>query len=190
MTALLPDASVRELAGQPLTYPEVGATSARQLPRGYHHLEVTTPVGYGRGQFEAAADALLGWDMHRRSGLEPRVSDLRVRLGSVAALQLRVGPVRLRVPVRVVAVVDEPTRQGFVYGTLPGHPERGEESFVLELEPDGTVMFHVRAFSRAGRWFTRLGGPVARAGQLLVTERYVAALHTAAQTATDPTPAP
>jgi uncharacterized protein (UPF0548 family) len=187
VTELLPEATVRELAGQPLTYAEVGATSGPQLPARYHHLELTTPVGYGRGQFEAAAEALLGWDMHRRTGLAPRVSDLRVRLDAVAVLRLIVGPLHVRVPVRVVAVVDEPTRQGFVYGTLPGHPERGEESFVVELESDGTVMFDLRAFSRAGRWFTRLGGPVARAGQLLVAERYVAALHAAAQTATDPT---
>lgn len=187
MTELLPEATVRELTGQPLTYPEVGATSAGQLPARYHHLEVTTPVGYGRGQFDAAADALIGWDMHRRARLAPQVSALRVCLDAVAVLRLTVGPLQLRVPVRVVAVVDEPTRQGFVYGTLAGHPEQGEESFVVELESDGTVMFGLRAFSRAGRWFTRLGGPVARAGQLLVTERYIAALHAAAQAVTDPT---
>ncbi len=186
MTRLLSEAAVGELSGQPLTYAEVGATAADQLPPGYHHLRVHTPVGHGRAQFEAAADALLGWEMHRRSGLDPHVSDLRVRTGAVAVLRLRVGPLRVQVPVRVVAVVDEPNRQGFTYGTLPGHPERGEEMFAVEVESDGTVMVGVRAFSRADRWFTRLGGPVARAGQQLMTDRYVSALHAAAQTVTDP----
>lgn len=188
MTALLPEDEGRALLGQPFSYAEVGAT-ATALPPRYHHLEVVTPIGYGRGQFDAAAEALLGWDMHRRAGLAPCVSAPSVRPGAVAVLRLALGPVRLRVPVRVVSVIDEPTRQGFVYGTLPGHPERGEELFAVELETDGTVMFTVRAFSRAGRWFTRLGGPVARAGQLLVAERYVAALYTAAQSVTDQTPA-
>jgi uncharacterized protein (UPF0548 family) len=35
------------------------------------------------------------------------------------------GPIR--VPCRVVYVLDEPERRGFAYGTLPGHPESGEE---------------------------------------------------------------
>lgn len=177
---------VDRLRAEPLTYAEVGATANPRLPRGYHHLRLRTPVGYGRGQFEAAATALLTWRMHERAGLAPLVADRRVRVDGVAVLRLGRGRVCLKVPVRVVAVIDEPSRQGFAYGTLPGHPERGEERFLVEQEPDGTVSFTMAAFSRAGRWFTRLGGPVARAGQVLVTERYVEALHTLAQAATEP----
>lgn len=185
MTELLTRDAVGELDAQTLTYREVGATSATRLPAGYQHLRLTTPIGYGHGQFEAAAEALLSWDMHRRAGLVPFVSDLRVQASAVAVLRLRLGPVNLRVPVRVIQVVEETFRRGFVYGTLPGHPERGEESFMVEQRPDGTVMFSMVAFSRPGRWFTRLGAPAARAGQLLITERYVASLHAAAQTVTD-----
>lgn len=185
MTRLLAPQTVQELRRQELTYPQRGATSSTRLPPGYHHLRLATPVGYGLGQFEAASDALLGWEMHRLVGLDPEVSDRRIVPDAVAVLRLRLGPVRLPVPVRVLSVVDEATRKGFVYGTLPGHPERGEESFLVELEPDGTVRFTMVAFSRAGRWFTRLGGPLARAGQLVVTERYVAALRQVAQSVTD-----
>lgn len=185
MTVLLETDAARELKLQELTYAERGATSGARLPAGYHHLRLATSIGYGLGQFEAASAALLGWQMHDRAGLHPQVSDLQVRTGTVAVLRLQLGPVRFRVPVRVGAVIDEPTRKGFVYGTLPGHPERGEESFLVELETDGTVRFTIVAFSRAGRWFTRLGGPVARAAQLLMTERYVSALHTLAQSVTD-----
>jgi uncharacterized protein (UPF0548 family) len=36
----------------------------------------------------------------------------------------------------VVWTVDEPNRIGFGYGTLQGHPESGEESFVVSREDD------------------------------------------------------
>ncbi len=93
-----------------------------------------------------------------------------MRAGS--AVELRLGPVRI--PVRIVRVVDEPDRRGFVYGTLPGHPEVGEEAFLAERDAAGTWV-HVRAFSRPGRWYARLGGPVTRLAQARMTERYVRA---------------
>lgn len=41
-------------------------------------------------------------------------------------------------PCQVVYVLDEPDRQGFAYGTLPGQPESGEEAFVIERADDDT----------------------------------------------------
>ena len=76
----------------------------------------------------------------------------------------------------MVYVVDEPDRAGFAYGTLPGHPESGEELFAVELRTDGSVVATIYAFSRPARWYTRLGGPVARLAQRLMTRRYLAAM--------------
>ena len=76
-------------------------------------------------------------------------------------LHARFGPLRIVAPTRVVYVIDEPDRRGFAYGTLPGHPESGEEVFIVERQA-GSTSVEVRAFSRPGRWFTRLGAPVAR----------------------------
>ena len=146
-----------------LTYPEVGATRGT-LPAGYHHQRLSARVGTGRAAFEAAGEALLTWQMHEGAGLSVRVSDRRVRVGTVAELRLGLGPVALRIPVRVLDVVEDDRRRGFVYGTLPGHPEQGEESFSVEQAADGTVSFELVAFSRGGRWFTVLGAPVARVG--------------------------
>lgn len=70
----------------------------------------------------------------------------------------------------------EPGRVGFAYGTLTGHPERGEERFEVALLEDGAVEARIRAFSRPGRWFTRLGGPAGRAAQRRITSRYLDAL--------------
>jgi uncharacterized protein (UPF0548 family) len=64
-----------------------------------------------------------------------------------------------------VWTVHEERRAGFAYGTLGGHPESGEESFVVELRPDGTVWFTITAFSRPARWYTRLAGPLVPVAQ-------------------------
>ena len=70
----------------------------------------------------------------------------------------------------------EPDRVGFAYGTLPGHPERGEELFAVSLGDDDHVRLEVRAFSRPATWWVRLGAPVGRRVQDRITDRYVAAL--------------
>ncbi len=75
----------------------------------------------------------------------------------------------------MVYVVSEPDRRGFAYGTLPGHPERGEELFLVERQ-DGSTYAEVRSFSRPGRWFSRLGLPVVRWVQRRYVERYLDAL--------------
>jgi uncharacterized protein (UPF0548 family) len=184
MVELLQARVIGDLQAQDLTYPEVGA-SRGSLPVGYHHQHLSTSIGFGSRQFGAAAEALLGWEMHRRAGVTPLVSHPRVEPGAVAVLRLRLGPLTLQAPVRVVEVLDEPTRQGFTYGTLPGHPERGEETCVVEQDGQGSVRFGLVAFSRPGRWYTRLGAPVARASQLLMAERYAGALHAVTESVTD-----
>ena len=103
-------------------------------------------------------------------------TDRAVALGVRALLRMRVGPVPVRAPVEVVVVTVEPDRVGFAYGTLAGHPERGEERFEVALHDDGTVAARIRAFSRPGRWFTHLAGPVGRRLQQSTTTRYLDAL--------------
>lgn len=99
------------------------------------------------------------------------------RVESGAVVEMRLGPPRLgvRIPCRVVQVVDEPHRGGFAYGTLPGHPETGEERFEVRRGPDGVVAFTVTAFSRPASALARAGGPLSRWVQGRMTERYLRA---------------
>lgn len=99
-----------------------------------------------------------------------------IRNGMTAVLKVPFGPFKVSAPCRVVYVVDEPHRRGFAYGTLKGHPESGEEAFLVELRDDGTVWFIVRAFSRPSNGFFRLGYPVLRAAQSAYTKRYLRSL--------------
>lgn len=119
------------------------------MPSGYHQLTRRLVVGTGQARFEDAARTVLAWEMHRRAGLAVRASDAVAVDGAVAALRLGVGRLGVRAPVRVVYVIDEPRRRGFAYGTLPGHPESGEEAFIVELHDDGAVTFTINRYLRA-----------------------------------------
>lgn len=143
-----------------LSYQEVGATRHGPLPAGYHHLHHTTRIGSGRAAFEAAGAAVTGWRMHRMSGAALRASAERAEPGVRVEVSAGIGPVRLRVPCEVIWTAYEQDRTGFAYGTLTGHPELGEESFLVDLHDDGSVWFTVLAFSRPAAWYTRLGGPL------------------------------
>jgi uncharacterized protein (UPF0548 family) len=72
--------------------------------------------------------------------------------------------------------VSEPGRRGFAYGTLPGHPESGEEAFVVTMQDDGNVALTVTAFSRPASLAARMAGPVAAAVQSHITNRYLSVL--------------
>jgi uncharacterized protein (UPF0548 family) len=167
-------ADVERLARQRFTYAPVGATRGSTYPSGFRRLDRRAEVGRGEADLARAAEALLTWRMHSGAGLRVDASSPRVEEGAV--VRCRLGP--LRIPCRVVWVLDEPARRGFAYGTLPGHPESGEESFVVALEDD-VVTLTVSAYSRPRSAPARLAGPVGLWGQRLMLRRYSDALRAA-----------
>jgi len=177
------------VAGAPLTYPEVGATEgADRLPAGYHHVRVTRRLGKGDAVFEAAAEGLRAWVLHRGRGFRILPDDAVVAEGTEVLVDVPLAPaVHVIATCRVVWAVDGPDRVGFGYGTLPVHPASGEEAFVVERDAGGTVRVDVYAFSRPHHPLVRLGGPVARRQQARATEGYAAALaeHVRSRTAGD-----
>lgn len=170
---LLSPARVASLRAAELTYAEVGAT-AGELPSGYRILRrsVRLPAG---ADFDLAAGELLRWRVQQRAGLRFAASDERLVPATVVVLSFGIGPLSMRAPCRVVYVVDEPRRRGFAYGTLPGHPESGEEAFVLEQRDDGSTTFAITAFSRPATALAGLAGPLGRRVQDFVTARYLRA---------------
>jgi uncharacterized protein (UPF0548 family) len=131
-----------------------------------------TPVGFDASgnpvvpaTVDASGEALFGPD-----------GTAFLRPGDTANLVIPFGPLRVGAPVRVVYVVDAPARKGFAYGTLPGHPESGEEAWILQHTEDGSVWLTIRAFSRpssSGWWVVY---PVLRIAQAVYTRRYERAL--------------
>ncbi|WP_328666564.1 DUF1990 domain-containing protein [Streptomyces sp. NBC_00322] len=163
--------SVRPTTGRGLSYPEVGATRLGPLPDGYHHLHHTTRIGRGRAVFDAAGEAVTTWRMHRTSGARVRSAAVRAEPGARLQVSVGVGPLRFTAPCEVIWTAYESNRTGFAYGTLAGHPERGEESFVVDIRDDGSVWFTVMAFSRPARWYARLAGPLVPVLQKWYAER-------------------
>ncbi len=99
-----------------------------------------------------------------------------LRPGDTANLVIPFGPFHVAAPVRVVYVVDTATRKGFAYGTLPGHPESGEEAWMLDRSDDGSVWLTIRAFSRPSSSLWWAVYPVLRIVQAVYTRRYERAL--------------
>lgn len=171
---MLPADERAALEGAAFTYPEVGATADPVPPPGYHHLErARTLPG---PDFESAAEQLMSWQVQERSGIRVAASTPAAEPDTVVLMRLGVGPASLRIPCRVVYTVEEVDRVGFAYGTLPGHPESGEELFLLERTAEDRARLTISAFSRPATRLARAGGPATRWMQTLMTQRYLRAL--------------
>ncbi|MEW2496798.1 DUF1990 domain-containing protein [Streptomyces nodosus] len=142
------------------TYEDVGATrKAGHCPEGFHPLHERTRIGEGEGVFRRAGEAVLNWELHRALGVGVLAAEERAAPGVDVTITLA-GVIKA--PCRVVWTVEEHRRAGWAYGTLPGHPECGEEAFVVDRTGDGTVWLTVTAFSRPAKWYAKAGGAATR----------------------------
>jgi uncharacterized protein (UPF0548 family) len=163
-----------DLARLELTYEPRGLTLDGPLPPGYHHLEVERRLGAGDAAYRCVSEALLTYAPQRGLGLRPAATAPRAAVG--VDILSRLGA--LGVPCRVVWTVEGQDRTGFGYGTLEGHVESGEEGFLVERRGDD-VYAVVRAYARAARWPTRLGGPLTWWLQRVAALGYLRALQRA-----------
>ncbi|GEM33493.1 hypothetical protein NN3_45000 [Nocardia neocaledoniensis NBRC 108232] len=162
--------------GVPFTYPDVGATRT-SFPAGYQQLRHRRLIGHGRDLFERAAAHIFDFGMQKGVGIFQHADTETAEAGTALTVRLGIGPIGITAPCRIVYVLHEPNRRGFAYGTLPGHPEIGEELFAVEYDPtDESVHGLVTAFSRPGAWYTRLGGPIPRGFQRWFAHRYLKTL--------------
>jgi uncharacterized protein (UPF0548 family) len=115
----------------------------------------------------------MHWGMQRGAGLRVQASSEVATVGTVVVVKMGF----LKAPCRVVYVIDEPHVRGFAYGTLPGHPESGEERFAVRHDPvTAAVYAEVTAFSRPAAWWSKAGRPVTSLVQRAIGKRYVRAV--------------
>jgi uncharacterized protein (UPF0548 family) len=159
---------------QQLTYEGVGLTLG-EMPSDYHHLKAERVVGSGNALMERGREAIRTWTAQAQMKLvlHPQVPDFAEGSVLVFALPLSPTPFWATGACRIVKIVDEPQHFGFVYGTLPHHPESGEESFLVHHHDDDRVSFTVTAFSRANALPMRAAGPVGRIIQARAAEVYL-----------------
>jgi uncharacterized protein (UPF0548 family) len=153
------------------TYAPVGGTSHGGLPPGWPGLRVRTRLGEGEAVFRAACEALMEWRMHRAMGVRVTADAPRAAPGVTVGVGLGVGPLRVNGPCRVVWTAGEERGAGWAYGTLPGHPVRGEEAFLVERHEDDSVWLTVSAYSRPDTWWMRALLPFVRVFQRAYAHR-------------------
>jgi len=169
---------VRRQAACDLTYREVGAT-AGPMPPGYRHDRWELDLGaFDDGAFRRLAAGLRCWLPQRGAGFTI-APDAPVRVGLTFALVIPMPVGYVTGTGRVISVTDQPEEYGFAYGTLPAHPEQGEEAFHVARR-GGRLAFTVTAFSRPRHPAARLGGPLTRALQVRANGSYLRAMRRAA----------
>ncbi|TFV89997.1 DUF1990 domain-containing protein [Blastococcus sp. CT_GayMR16] len=178
---LLRAADPERLRGAPLTYEAVGAARTGQVPDGYRRADRSAVVGHGREDFERAAAAVFDWGAQRGAGLRVRATGPATEPGTVVVLTAGLRRLGYDIPCRVVEAQTEGDERGFAYGTLPGHPESGEECFLVRLLPDGDVVYEIRVSFRLASRLARLAGPLSLLLQRAATDLYVEAIWRAAR---------
>ena len=169
----LDDVEVASLAPAAPTYDHVGSTLS---PDGRpQRLSRSLVLGTGATAFEAGREALRTWVPQRGLGASIRPDGVRPDLGETVLLDFGVLGRGVVIPTRIVAVVDEPGRYGFAYGTLPGHPETGEQLFLVEHRPDGEVVMTCRIDAEPSERL-RAVRPLVRLAQRAARERYLRAV--------------
>ncbi|MFI9487863.1 DUF1990 family protein [Promicromonospora sp. NPDC052451] len=166
-----------------LSYDVVSRTTPASVawspPDGWRAYERTVTLGSGADLWEEVSAAVLAWGVKTRSGfaVEPSPGAGRdVRQGERYWLVARIGPLRVREPVEVVATVATDHRAALAYGTLQGHPVSGEEAFVVHRDDAGTVRLTLRSLTRAGRGRWRALFPLILVAQRVYRRRYLRAL--------------
>jgi uncharacterized protein (UPF0548 family) len=165
-----------------VTYDHVGSTLApeRWPDRRPHRRQRV--LGLGPEDYAAAVERLRAWAPQHHLGARLHPAASPVVEGATVLVELRKGPLAVIAPTRVVAVVDEPGRRfGFAYGTLPGHVEKGEEGFLVELQgdpddPEAPVVATVSVDAALGTLAAKLGAPVVYFVQRWAVGRYLEAL--------------
>lgn len=156
----------------PFDYPYslIGATR-HQLPEGYAATQHRVWLGNGDASFAAAKSALHDWQQFPANFVDIFPAQPEIKVGTSVALRIRALGGWARAAARIVYTIDDEVqdergavrRFGFAYGTLPAHPERGEERFMVEwLKADDSVWYDLASFSRPANLFVWLGLPVAR----------------------------
>jgi uncharacterized protein (UPF0548 family) len=151
------------------------ASPQAEPPPGYHREIFERRIGSGSTDFARARRGLEQWAAHRGSGVEVVPDDAALLPGTTVAILTRQLGLWVLAACRIESVIDEPRSFGFVYSTLPDHPECGYESFVV-TNVDDEIVFTIDAVSRPGIPLVRLGAPLTRVLQRRASDAYLTAL--------------
>ncbi|MCU1521886.1 MAG: hypothetical protein JWM01_2655 [Arthrobacter sp.] len=172
----------RRIAAGELNYEGIGSTEQGPLPPHVDCVITRAYVGAGVATYRRVAEGILTWRLQKGAGLRVRAESEVVVSGTRVVSGFGIGPCRINAPCEVVWVRqpvpgDGPQSAGFGYGTLPGHPVRGEEAFEVELDGKGRVTIAITAFGAPSNWFYAAGSALTKWARSRVTSRYIESAH-------------
>jgi uncharacterized protein (UPF0548 family) len=132
------------------------------LENGFIADEHAVRLGSGEATYRKACEALDAWVMFPAWAEVSRQAVKGQEPGQIVAMMVRICGLWWINPCRILRRCDSEHTHGFVYGTLPEHAECGEEQFVIERRPDGSVWYVIRAFSHPRHWMAWIAFPLAR----------------------------
>lgn len=175
--------TLRRARAEEPTFTNVEAVLTGITPDGFHRISRSTTLGEGSDCFNRASHGIRSWRGHDLLGLRIFPVDTSPIKNDTVVVTLGCSYLSIAAPCRIVTVIDESDRCGFIYATLPGHPERGAESFVVTIGNDDIVRFRIDALSAPGDWSTRYAGPLGRAVQSIATSGYLRSMRDYVQSA-------
>ncbi len=140
------------------------------------HHEVV--LGTGDGVWGRGRSAVATWAAQHGSAMTVTPDDPPT-VGATVVVATRQAGLWVLAPCRVVEVFDSDERAGFTYATLPGHPERGVESFTVTRDADDTVRFEIDVVFEPATLLAELSGPIGHWLQRRGTQRYLDAVQAA-----------
>ena len=146
------------------SYGYVGGTKGK-FPQGFDHDQNKVLLGQGEACFAKAKQCIQRWYMFPSSWTLIFPKQSAIQKDTTVGMAFRLLGIWWVNSCRIVYTIEELHRFGFAYGTLPAHIERGEELFLVEMDEEGKVWYHIQAFSKPRHWLVRLGYWFARSQQ-------------------------
>ncbi|HEY1428201.1 MAG TPA: DUF1990 domain-containing protein [Candidatus Tumulicola sp.] len=147
-------------------------------PAGFAHDRSTITIGSGVRAFAVAREAISHWSQFDLGWVRVVNPPAAIVIGQLVGVEAHTAFLWSLNFCRIVEVVDEPFRFGFVYATTTVHVERGEERFLIELDPaTDALSYTIEAISRPDDPLARIALPYARATQRRFVRESIARLH-------------
>jgi uncharacterized protein (UPF0548 family) len=142
----------------------------QEQPAGFDVDRTRIEVGRGEAVFQRLVTAIREWKQFDLGWVSAWPVTTPIEVGQPIAVVARASGLWWLNACRIVSTIDEETssvrRFGFVYATLPGHIELGEERFLAEWNTaDDRVSFDITAISQPKFWMIRLAYPLVRRAQ-------------------------
>lgn len=153
---------IKKQSRLPFTYFEVNETKDPKAIKGFDNDYLRVKIGNGIEDYLFAKALLADWRMLPTSWTVVFPAGDVIKKDQTIVLLAKFAGLWWMNCSRIVYMVNEPRKFGFAYGTLPGHMERGEELFRVEIDHHEEVWYEIKAFSKPRFWLTKLLYPVMR----------------------------